>query len=142
MNPLAPVSEIMTKNVITVSPKDNLLNVKHIFDRHNIHHIPVVNEGQVVGIISKSDYYKVTPGLYFDATSQDDFYERISVNEVMVSKFAKVEESERIDVVALILNENKFHAVPIVSETNELRGIVTSFDLIQNAYKITQEAWA
>ncbi len=142
MNPLAPVSNIMTRLVITVSPNDNLLNVKHIFESHNIHHIPVVDEGKVVGMISKSDYYKVTPGLYYDAASEDNFYERIAVKEVMISKFAKVEPTERIDVVALILSENRFHAVPVVSADNELRGIVTSFDLIRNAYKLTQEAWA
>ena len=61
MNQLAPVSDIMTKTVITVSPNDSLLNVEHIFTQNNIHHIPVVDEGKLVGIVSKEDYNKSVP---------------------------------------------------------------------------------
>ncbi|MGB0983952.1 MAG: HPP family protein [Saprospiraceae bacterium] len=142
MNPLAPVSEIMTKNVMTLSPNDNLLNAKHIFDGNKIHHLPVVDEGQVIGILSKNDLLRITPGWYKDATANDEFFEKIKIADAMTKKIAKVQANERIDVVALILSENRFHAVPVVNESNELLGIITTFDLIRNAYKLTQEAWA
>ena len=45
-----PVSSIMTKDVVTVTPDDNLSKVRAlIFDNH-FHHIPVVNDGKLAGI--------------------------------------------------------------------------------------------
>jgi CBS domain-containing protein len=142
MNPLAPVSEIMTKNVITISPNDNLLNAKHIFDSHKMHHLPVIDEGHIVGILSKNDLLRITPGWYKGAENDEHFFENIKITDAMTKKIVKVQANERIDVVALILSENRFHAVPVVNDDNELLGIVTTFDLIRNAYKLTQEAWA
>lgn len=142
MNPLAPVSEIMTSNVITVSPNDTILNVKHIFNEHRIHHIPVIEEGNLVGMVSKSDFLKVSPGLYFNSEAEDAFFEKVHVEKIMTTKIAKVKANERIDVVALIFHENLFHAVPVLNEADELVGIVTSFDLIEYAFPITEKAWA
>lgn len=142
MNPLAPVSEIMTKNVITISPNDNLLNAKHIFGSHKMHHLPVVEEGHIVGILSKNDLLRITPGWYENADDDEKFFENIKVADAMTKKIVKVQANERIDVVALILSENRFHAVPVVNDKNELLGIVTTFDLIKNAYALTKKAWS
>ena len=40
MNVLTPISEIMSKNLITVGEKDKLAAVKEIFDKYNIHTRP------------------------------------------------------------------------------------------------------
>ncbi len=141
MNTLAPVSEIMTINVLTVSPKDSLDNVANIFATHNIHHIPVVEEGKVVGMVSKLDFYKATP-FYNTSEHQLNIYlERKSVADIMTRKIATVHKDERIDVAALIFNENRFHALPIVNDYKELLGIVTPHDLIRYCFPITEKAW-
>lgn len=144
MNQLAPVSTIMTKNVITLSTNDTLLNVKHIFDEHRIHHIPIVNEGHLVGMISKSDFDKVCVGLSCENDMKvitDVIYSSITVDKVMTKKLAKISANERVDVAALIFHENLFHALPVVQEDDTLVGIVTTFDLIHYAYKLTSTAW-
>jgi acetoin utilization protein AcuB len=56
MNLLAPITSIMTKNPITISPNDSLQTAQEIFDQHKIHHIPVVYEGILVGMLSKLDF--------------------------------------------------------------------------------------
>ncbi|MCB0644425.1 MAG: CBS domain-containing protein, partial [Phaeodactylibacter sp.] len=55
MNLNAPVSTIMTTNLITVNPEDPIQKVNEIFEKNNIHHIPVVRYKDIVGIISKTD---------------------------------------------------------------------------------------
>ena len=54
-NPLAPVSTIMTTDLITLSITDNLWAAKELFDKHKIHHIPVVRYRDIVGLLSKTD---------------------------------------------------------------------------------------
>jgi CBS domain-containing protein len=43
-----PVSEIMTKKLIIVLPTDPLQVVNDIFEKHSIHHIPVVRHLDMV----------------------------------------------------------------------------------------------
>ena len=144
MNQLSPVSSIMTKNVITLNTNDTLLNIKHIFDAKRIHHIPIINEGHLVGIVSKSDFEKVCVGISCEDGMQqisDAMYSSISVDKIMTKKLAKISPDERIDVAALIFHENLFHALPVVTEDDTLVGIITTFDLIHHAYKLTSTAW-
>lgn len=141
MNQLAPVSEIMTKTVITVSPNDTLLNVEHIFEKHKIHHIPVIEEGKVVGLVSKADYNKSVPFFHVDDEQLQTYLEQVPVKDVMIKKIATINANERLDVAALIFNENYFHALPVVNEKKELLGIITTFDLLKEAYPITKKAW-
>lgn len=131
----------MTTKVVTVAPNQSLLAVKDIFAAHNIHHIPVIENEVIVGILSKSDFLRITPGLYIDATDDHDFYSRITVRSVMTPKVVTVKANERIDVAALILSENRFHAVPVVDAEGHVQGIVTSFDLLKYAYELIQKAW-
>jgi acetoin utilization protein AcuB len=55
MNAFAPISTIMSSDLVTVNPEDNLLIVKKLFESHTFHHLPVVRFRKIVGIISKTD---------------------------------------------------------------------------------------
>lgn len=132
MNLLAPISDIMTKQVITVSPEDTLESIHTIFSERSIHHLPVVQAGKLVGMLSKSDF------LFFSHASNKDVYEEFlegmrrrnyRVKDIMTGKLAKLEPSDRINVALEVFKVNKFHALPVV-EGDTLVGIVTTFDII------------
>ena len=54
------LKDIMTKNVITTSPDDTLLNALSLLTTHQIGRLPVVSKsGDLVGILSRSDLFKV-----------------------------------------------------------------------------------
>lgn len=53
------VAEIMTRNVITVSPDVPIEEAALIMQRNQIGGLPVVEEGKVVGIITESDIFEV-----------------------------------------------------------------------------------
>lgn len=57
MNLKNPVSDIMTRELVTLTPEDDLFMVKELFENHSIHHIPVVHFRNLVGLVSKSDFY-------------------------------------------------------------------------------------
>lgn len=50
-----PVSEIMTKEVITVSSNDSLEHCMNLMSKNKVRHLPVVDAEKVAGIISISD---------------------------------------------------------------------------------------
>src|SRR5439155_79050 len=58
------VAEIMTRDVITGSPHDDLLTVAHTMTEKRIRHLPVVDEGRLVGIVSIGDIVKTQRDKY------------------------------------------------------------------------------
>ena len=133
MNVLAPIKSIMTKNLVTVNPKDKLLDVKEAFDNHNIHHLPVVRFTEIVGIISKTDFLHFLRG--FNHNEEDRFVNEArlrayTAEDIMTTGMAKLDPSDRINVALEVFLVNRFHAIPIV-ENNELVGILTTFDIIK-----------
>ena len=54
-----PVSEIMTRNVITCSPDDDVAKVASAMHGHRIRHIPVVDGNRACGIVSIRDLLNV-----------------------------------------------------------------------------------
>src|SRR5690606_19624750 len=65
MNYEQPVSTIMSTRLTTVEPDSRLTKIRQIFEAYPFHHIPVVDQGQLVGIISKSDFYRLSHTLSF-----------------------------------------------------------------------------
>lgn len=133
MNILAPVSTIMTKRIIGVSPDDTLAKVRDVFEKNNIHHLPVLQQKQIVGLISKTDFMHFLHG--FKGSEMDKFIDETRLrswkaDEIMTKGLAKVDSNEPIRNLLEVFLVNRFHAVPIVDD-GELVGIVTTFDLIK-----------
>ncbi|MGD8416858.1 MAG: CBS domain-containing protein [Pseudomonadales bacterium] len=51
------VSEVMTTDVITVSPEDTVIHCIALTKKHHIRHLPVVKEGKTIGMISLRDLF-------------------------------------------------------------------------------------
>ncbi|NIQ38896.1 MAG: CBS domain-containing protein [Proteobacteria bacterium] len=50
-----PVSDIMTRDVVTVAPADSIDSVVKLMIKRKINRIPVVVEGKIVGIVTRGD---------------------------------------------------------------------------------------
>jgi CBS domain-containing protein len=55
-----PVQEVMTKNVYSLSPAENVQAAMTLMTEERIRHLPVVEEGEVIGVISIGDVVKST----------------------------------------------------------------------------------
>lgn len=129
----APISKFMTTRLVTVEPHDRMTIVKVMFDKHHIHHLPVVKDSILVGIISKTDYLHFLQGK--DVTEYDQLIENsrlhsYTAEDVMTRGIATLESSERINVALAVFSENLFHAIPIVDK-GLLVGILTTHDIIK-----------
>ncbi|HMW39362.1 MAG: CBS domain-containing protein [Saprospiraceae bacterium] len=122
------VADIMSTELKTVAPADSLQRVKEILMAHRIHHVPVVDGKKLVGLVTTYDLFKL------NIDHKD--YDATKVSDVMTTKLAVIEPSDKIGTAAEIFMEHLFHAVPVVSEGN-LVGIVTSFDILK--YEYTKE---
>lgn len=128
-----PVSTLMRTQPITLSVDDPLTKVQSIFKENSFHHIPVLDAGNLAGIISKSDFLFFQKG--FSKTKREEELENFRLKthkakEIMTKGLAKLEPSDKISVALEVFKVNMFHAVPVVEE-NRLVGIITTFDIIK-----------
>ncbi len=134
MNLLAPVSTIMARELISLDPEDTLKKAEEIFENNKIHHIPIVKEGLLAGMLSKSDFLHFKQGFHKVNTEEKWELFRLKshqVKEIMTSRLAKLEPSDRINVAIEVFKENLFHALPVV-EHGKIVGLVTTYDIIKH----------
>ncbi|TXB66325.1 CBS domain-containing protein [Phaeodactylibacter luteus] len=132
------VAQIMSTPVITVSPSDTMDEVQAIFRKNNIHHIPVVEQEKVVGIISQSDYLRLQHGFTLFKTRHSETYNdaimrSLLVGEVMTRQVATLAPDDSLEMAAGFFRENLFHALPVVDK-GRLIGILTTYDMLTYAY--------
>ncbi len=133
-----PVSTIMSTQLIILNTTDSLEKAEHLFKKHKIRHIPVI-EGQnkIVGMLSLTDLLRISfaDGAYEE---EDDIesvvYEMFTLSQVMAKNIKSVSPQTSIKEVAELLAAREFHAVPVVDQ-GDLVGIVTTTDLIKYLLK-------
>jgi acetoin utilization protein AcuB len=123
----------MKKELITLSPDDVLLKVRDVFDNNRIHHIPIIKDGVLQGLVSKSDYLFFCRT--FDGRREDERFKKFrldnhEVSDIMTTGVATLSPSDKVNVALELFNENLFHSIPIIEE-GQLVGIVTTFDIIK-----------
>ena len=132
MKKRVPVSKIMTSNLVLLNLTDTLEKAEGLFKKHNIRHIPVVNNNKVEGMLSYTDLLRIS---FADAAYEEDenvdtiVYNMFTLKQVMVKTVTCVKASDTIYDLAKILAKENFHALP-VEEDGKLVGIVTTTDLI------------
>ncbi|MBI1226085.1 MAG: CBS domain-containing protein [Bacteroidetes bacterium] len=137
MNPNITVQEIMTTNPVTVQPSSNLGQVRELFSRNSFHHVPVTGTGgELVGIISREDFFKVAYVLSVEATRADKTrsrFQHLLAEDIMTKYPLQLNPDDSIGLAADIFLANKFHALPIVDD-GQLVGIVTAHDLLAYSF--------
>lgn len=127
-----PVSNIMTREVISVSENDKLEAAVKIFRKHNIRHLPVRKGNRITGMISRNDINRLTFGALFDNQEGVDaaIIEMLTIPQVMKADLQVVSSDTAIRDVAKIFSEAEYHSLPVVDD-GELKGIVTTTDIIK-----------
>ncbi len=132
MKKRTPVSEIMTKDIITLNSNDSLETAERLFKSNHIRHIPVVSGDAIKGMLSYTDLLRIS---FADAVDIDEknvdtiVYNMFTIEQVMAKSLVCVTSNTIIKEVAEILSKKEFHALPVVDD-NKLVGIVTTTDLI------------
>ena len=126
-----PIDRIMTSDPATVGPLDSIIQARRLLDSNFIHHLPVVEGGRLVGIISSSDLLKLH--LLDDHLS---IYERVTVDQIMETNVVVIEKGSTLRDAAEKLCMGHFHSLPVVDRRRHLVGIITASDLIGELLRV------
>jgi acetoin utilization protein AcuB len=109
------VHTVMTSPVVTTEPTQSLLAARRVMHDGHFRHLPVVQAGALVGIISDRDLSR---------------HDAQSVADVMNPNVIVVNPDTPVEVAAQLLVDNKIGALPVVAADDAvLVGIVSQTDL-------------
>lgn len=133
-----PVKNIMTRSLTYVKPNTSLSAVAEIFENQTFHHVPVLDdEGEVVGMVSKSDYFKLLDNMSIFNTrmsqvENDKLFRSLLVADFMSAGPTCVHEDASVESAIQVFIENRFRALPVVSDS-KMVGMVTPIDILKHA---------
>jgi acetoin utilization protein AcuB len=133
------VENWMNPDVITVDADDSMLDATKILKEHNIRHLPVLEKGKLVGIITDRDLKRASPS---DATALEAhellyLVANIKVREIMTRNPITVPYNFTIEEAAQILLEAKISGMPVIDKNGDVIGTITQTDLFKVLISLT-----
>lgn len=119
------VRNIMSTDIITVSPEDNVNRVSEIMNSHKLQQLPVVKDGKLLGLVTSYDLWKTT------AADQPNR----KVTDVMTTNVLVIAPKDKVGTAAELFIDRRFKTLPVVNLDNQLKGVVTAFDVIKHVFK-------
>jgi len=125
--------QIMTSPVVTLFPRTSIADAWTLFRERRFRHVPVVTErGKIYGIISDRDLlrYAATTG---KIPPYADYMPEASISIESMTKTRVITSSQETEIreIARMLFEQRVGAMPVVSDTGIVEGIITRSDILR-----------
>jgi IMP dehydrogenase len=129
MNPEREVEEIrqvkqaeniIERDVLTVKSDATLGDVERLMNEHGISGVPVMEEGKVIGIVSRRDLRGIIPRRNED-----------NIRTVMTKEPITVDEGITLEKALEVMYSNKVERLPVTNGNGRLLGIVTMQDILE-----------
>ncbi len=114
------VSEIMSRELITITPDKRVGQALQLMQNQKIRHLPVTEKGRMVGWITSRDLREVLLA---------SMLEKITVADVMIKAPISVGADTEVEEAARLIKEHKIGGLPVL-EGDRLVGVITMLDLI------------
>ena len=126
------VREIMMGSPVTLKPEDTLDLANDVISLGRIRHIPVVDDGRLVGILTERDLIGAAASQIFGLKQKNKsaLLKSVLIKEVMRKRVVTVAPEMPIKDVAHLMAEKKIGCVPVVS-AGALVGLVTTTDILR-----------
>ena len=127
------LSKVMSKNLITLEIDDNLSKAKAIFDQHNIHHILIICDKQLVGIVTDRDLYKhLSPTIGTkNETPRDHSMLQKKLHLIMNRNLITAKKETSLNDAVLLFYDNHISCLPIVDDSMQPLGIISWRDILK-----------
>jgi CBS domain-containing membrane protein len=126
------VREIMMGSPVTLKPNDTLDLANDVISLGRIRHIPVVEDGKLVGLLSERDLIGAAASHIFGLKqkSKSALLKSVLIKNVMKKRLITVKPETPIKEAAHLLAEKKIGCVPVVSD-GAIVGLVTTTDILR-----------
>lgn len=135
------VEELMTSHVFTVEPNDMIDRVFFLIHYEKVRHLPVVEKGKLVGMVSDRDMYKAlgpksnSNAIEANKTGTELHVIPKKVQNIMRRGITSTTPDTLASDAAAMMAEHKVGALPVLKD-NKLVGILSSTDILRVFSKV------
>ncbi len=124
------VKNRMTKDPITMSSNTSITDAVALFRERGFKRFPVVDNGKIVGILTKGDIQTVSPtkATSLSIFEVNYFLSKLTVKEAMTKKVITIEADCLLEEAAVKMRANRISTLPVTKE-GKLVGIITESDI-------------
>ncbi len=128
-------NEIMHRDVAVLDPNASLREASDIMHDRDVRHLPVIEAGEVVGIVSDRDLRCYLSELFTSEPETTPALARkaLTVRQIMQAKPVTVEPTSDIQEVIDCMLDFKIGAVVVTDSEGHLRGIISYEDVLRAA---------
>jgi len=120
------IDRIMTVKPATLGPGDSLATAAELFESTGMHHAPIVDAGELVGILSATDFLKLHL-----LKSRNLSLDKVKIRQLMQTNPVVLPYGASLRDAAEKFMVGEFHALPVIDDDGAVAGIITTSDLVQ-----------
>lgn len=127
------IKEWMSKDLIIVDENTSLMRATRVMKENNIRRLPVLGSGKLVGILSDRDVKDASPSK-MTAMDIHEFYYFLSemkVKDAMTPTPLTLHQDDLLERAAILILKNKISGVPVLDESGNLVGLLSSTDVVR-----------
>lgn len=126
------VRDLMSEKIVTIGVGDRLSTVEDIMTLGRVRHMPVVQGGRLVGVVSERDLLRASLSNLtgFDKEERRAFLNGVEIARVMSAPPIVIDADASVEEAALVMAERKIGCLPAISR-DTLVGMLTETDLLR-----------
>jgi acetoin utilization protein AcuB len=128
------IEDIMRKNLVTVAPSTTIREAHLLLRVNRIRHLPVVDQGRLVGIVSDRDLRDALPS-HLLTHDDDELILQKPVSAIMQKQVITAHPLDFIEDAAVLIYEHKIGCLPVM-QGNRLVGMITESDLFTSLIEL------
>ena len=122
------VRRIMSSDPVVVGPMDKVNDVSNMMVAKQLQQLPVVDENrQFLGIITSYDMWQNSKN---GVASPEQ-----TVQQIMNTNVIHISPKDKVGTAAELFMDKRFKTLPVVNLKNELKGVITAFDVIKYVFE-------
>ena len=134
--------DLMTPDPLTVTPQASIAEVWDLMREVEVRHVPVVQGGALVGMLSDRDLARVDMARLLKVEGANALRQELAtpISQVMTPDVISVEPDTEVGDVITLLIDHKIGAVPVVDpDTRDVLGIISYVDVLRALQSLLEE---
>lgn len=125
------VKKFMTADPVVIDQSQPIHEAKRLLEEHRFRHLPIVDDGKVVGILSDRDIIRTlaiseSVMSFCGIDTRDEVY----IRDIMADQVIYLTPEDHLKDAARIMEKHKIGCLPVV-ENGSLVGIITATDILK-----------
>ena len=133
------VSQFMTRTVVTVNRQTTMRELAALLEKHDFNAFPVVEDGKVLGLVTKFDFLRTFAFTSSQMVPQYDDLMSRRVGEIMTEAIVHVDPTSPLTRVLQLMVSLKMRSFPVMTPDEQLVGMISREDVMRALEEKTAE---